>query len=303
MKKQNSKLDQRRAMYVKLDGGDAKAETSLRPGKLTRDGAKTTFRVTEDTKLYYARASRGTPKYEEFTLPHVLTFAYTGGRWRLSGDKPVLAPSAPRPSTVPGEPTSSPGTAPPGKPSATVQPSHVKLQKERKKAKAGKKVRAADRAYDYGAMIDYAERYALDYNPEYRSYDEDCTNFLSQIMEAGGWQQKGSGITDRKDNGKWYYGSFTWTTSYTWSGAENWFIFARNSTNRAGWIKNVWDMTPSDVLQADWKKDGSLDHSMFVVADDGNDLYLDYHTNNQWHKKLSRILAERPNTIWYASRT
>ncbi|MET8765043.1 amidase domain-containing protein [Lentzea sp. NPDC004782] len=104
-------------------------------------------------------------------------------------------------------------------------------------------------AYNYQAMVNYAYQYANNPNPRYRTYGQDCTNFLSQIMAAGGWQPVDG---DRTNNGAWYYGEWLWTTTYTWAGAENWYWFAFQRTARTRLLANVWDLRIADVLQADW---------------------------------------------------
>ncbi|AWO74007.1 MULTISPECIES: amidase domain-containing protein [Geobacillus] len=36
--------------------------------------------------------------------------------------------------------------------------------------------------------VEYARKWALSYNPEYKKYDNDCTNFVSQILYAAGFK-------------------------------------------------------------------------------------------------------------------
>lgn len=60
------------------------------------------------------------------------------------------------------------------------------------------------------AAVDYAEKWAEGFNPDYESLgggDLDCTNFVSQVMRAGGFEDVGNGIDDwrRGDSDDWYY--------------------------------------------------------------------------------------------------
>ncbi|MFI7438661.1 amidase domain-containing protein [Nonomuraea indica] len=174
-------------------------------------------------------------------------------------------------------------------------------------------------AYDYAAMEAYALQYwgpdTSDYNQDFRTYDNDCTNFMSQIVLAGGWTEVGAyPINDRTSNSNWWYNSLgTFATTYTWAGAHNWYFFAQQESQRTSHIDNVYKALVTDIIQVDWSPtgapDGTLDHTMIVTdRDPGDDglaveLYLTYHTSNQKNKSLSRIKAERPNTIWYAHRT
>ena len=58
--------------------------------------------------------------------------------------------------------------------------------------------------------VEYSEKWAEGYNPDYESLgggDLDCTNFASQVMRAGGFDDVGNGIDDwrRGDSDDWYY--------------------------------------------------------------------------------------------------
>ncbi|MBP2471466.1 hypothetical protein JOF53_000338 [Crossiella equi] len=155
-------------------------------------------------------------------------------------------------------------------------------------------------AYNYPAMLNYANAYWDNYNGSYREYGNDCTNFISQIMRAGGW---GDVDGDRTSNNSWYYGSFTFTTSYTWAGAENWYWFAMVESKRTAHLGNVWDMLPTDILQMDFDRDNNINHTMVVTASDTGNRYLTYHTNDTHNKRLSTIIAENPNAWYYSHRT
>lgn len=55
--------------------------------------------------------------------------------------------------------------------------------------------------------IIYAEAFADGCNDDYRIYDQDCTNFVSQALRAGGFEDKGDGwgTWHHGDHGEWYY--------------------------------------------------------------------------------------------------
>lgn len=49
--------------------------------------------------------------------------------------------------------------------------------------------------FDFSKSIEYAETYALNYNPQYESFNDsggDCTNFVSQALHAGGIKKTSS---------------------------------------------------------------------------------------------------------------
>ena len=110
------------------------------------------------------------------------------------------------------------------------------------------------------------------YNPSYRDFSAnggggDCTNFISQSLRNGGWLF--TAIGDRTDSRYWWYGLLT--QSYTWAGAQNWSAFAPTRTNH---LTNVWQMRLADVLQLDFNRDGSKDHTMLMTKWASTDLYM-----------------------------
>src|SRR5205085_6702364 len=82
-------------------------------------------------------------------------------------------------------------------------------------------------AYNGGAAASYADRYWSNYN--YNNYptfsNEDCTNFASQAMYAGGIHMRTGGTY--QDTHYWYMtyvnGGFLWTTS--WPAAQDNSVF------------------------------------------------------------------------------
>lgn len=140
----------------------------------------------------------------------------------------------------------------------------------------------------------------------FRAYAEDCTNFLSQALHAGGWAYVGSGFFSTGNHSLWYYdGSFSgehWTSD-TWANAAWWNVFARNS-GRVAALGNVWSTLLADVIQAKWAGGSSITHSMMVTAIDvNNNHFMTYHTNNTKNRSLQDIINANPGTTWYADRT
>jgi len=112
--------------------------------------------------------------------------------------------------------------------------------------------------YDYNKMVAYANKYWKNYSDDWRRYDNDCTNFISQAMWAGGWKATAGSIISRKDNRLWFYGSTKIATSYTWAGAENWYWFASKHSKRTRTMPRVWDLAYADVFQAAWDRNGNI---------------------------------------------
>ncbi|WP_223165525.1 amidase domain-containing protein [Lentzea indica] len=297
LKEDVAELAARRDDYREIHGGYSRAqvETVVEQVSSAGDGTTALARAKERTRLYYHTPKPGTETSSGHELQHKLTVRRSGGSWVLSGVEALLG-SGPAPATQmrKAPPTSHWKTAEPAtykQPASAVKPAH---------GSRDEKVMAA--AYFYQAMVNYAYKWGKNANPNFRTYDQDCTNFLSQIMMAGGWEDVDG---DRTSNSSWYLGTFTWTTSYTWAAAENWYWFASQHSGRTRLLTNVYDLAIADVLQANWDpwNNTVIDHSMFVTKVQGGERFLTYHTENKVDVPLAELLRNNPNTFWYAHRT
>jgi len=76
--------------------------------------------------------------------------------------------------------------------------------------------------YNRVAAVQYAQKWAKSFNPDYVQFPNDCTNFVSQALRAGGWEMVGADVTDTFSDSKWWYGLSSITqASHTWAGAAN----------------------------------------------------------------------------------
>lgn len=144
------------------------------------------------------------------------------------------------------------------------------------------------------AAIIYAGKYAKTPNIDSYHYFRrgDCTNFVSQILEAGGVRQE---VYDSEYLGWWHkYNPKAWwgkhTHSRSWTMADT---FARymgvilTRTNHRNFSANVHKGT---IIAGDFQDDGDWDYTAFVTAADsyagnyGGMKYYDYkvaqHTGN-----------------------
>ncbi|WP_373465441.1 amidase domain-containing protein [Streptomyces sp. V1I6] len=79
-----------------------------------------------------------------------------------------------------------------------------------------------------------------------------------------------------------------------YAGAENWYWYASRHSKRTKLQNNVWKLAYTDLLQADWNRDNTIDHTMIVTATGRNECYLTHHTSSTHNRKLSSLLAARP---------
>lgn len=138
--------------------------------------------------------------------------------------------------------------------------------------------------YNASAARTYARRYALSYNAAYEQAPKDCTNFASQALLAGGWQQVGTpaAVWDRGSPDVWYYSSGMVPWSYTWGGAAN-FANASVVFNRSTLVSSISSLGNGDIVQVDKDSNGTYDHTMIVTQTPSTVGYyaLSYHSTDR----------------------
>jgi hypothetical protein len=157
-------------------------------------------------------------------------------------------------------------------------------------------------AYDYKAMAAYAEKYWNVYNKDYPDFNNhtaggDCTNFVSQSLKAGGWKHVPGYVYDYT---KWFGNADIQSDSFV--GVNEWSWFAQNS-KRTTPLANVYQLEVGDVLQMDFDRDGSKDHTMIVTAKSNGVPYVTYHSNNTLRRSVSSLVSSYPTAYFYAYRT
>ncbi len=145
--------------------------------------------------------------------------------------------------------------------------------------------------YDRRAAVQYAEHWWNSYNPAYRKFDVDCTNYISQCLRAGGAPMRG--IPDR-GNG-WWYQADNW--SYSWAVAHSlrWYLSGSTTGLKGKEKESAQDLIPGDVICYDFQGNGKWDHNTIVVAKDANGMPLvNAHTDNS----RNRYWSYEDSTAW-----
>ncbi len=135
------------------------------------------------------------------------------------------------------------------------------------------------------------------YSPYYDSFDNDCTNFVSQCLSAGGWNNTG---LDPYDDFNWFhYWNGRGGHSHSFSKAENLFDFLWFSGR--GNLVSYWDeLEPGDVVQVNWDGGWPVSHTMIVTyKDDWGGIYLTQHSQNRLNKPVWAYYSEFPNAAFY----
>jgi hypothetical protein len=144
-------------------------------------------------------------------------------------------------------------------------------------------------------VVNYANAYWSNYNTSYRSFTNDCTNFVSQAMRAGGWADNNGPYID---DHYWWYSALNQT--FSWAGAENWYKYARVYSGRVTALTNVYSLRPGDVLQVKYSGYTVIDHSMIVTQYTGGEVYLTYHSNNKHNVSFSWFSAQYTGETYFA---
>jgi len=134
------------------------------------------------------------------------------------------------------------------------------------------------RGLNGNAAATYARTHAYNYNPNYTTYNQDCTNFISQALKAGGWKEKLGWY--RSVNVWWYGGGGSPTNSFTWSAAHNFYWFTSNS-GRGTAAQYFSQASVGDILQFDFTRDGKIDHAMIVTRIINGKIYVSGHTKDR----------------------
>ncbi|WP_174616154.1 amidase domain-containing protein [Virgibacillus ihumii] len=139
-------------------------------------------------------------------------------------------------------------------------------------------------SYDRRAAVQYAERWWNSYNPAYRAFDVDCTNYVSQCMHAGGAPMRGA--PNRGDG--WWYQNDNW--SYSWAVAHSlrWYLSGSSAGLKGKEMDSAGDLIPGDVICYDFQGNGRWDHNTIVVGKDAYGMPLvNAHTDNSRNRYWS----------------
>jgi hypothetical protein len=147
--------------------------------------------------------------------------------------------------------------------------------------------------YSYNRLeaVRYAERWWNGHNPHYKLFDDDCTNFISQCMHAGGAPMRGY---PNRSNG-WWYQNNNWSYSWSVANALRWYLSGSKKGLRAKEVESADQLSLGDIICYDFDGDGRWQHTTIVVARDEQGMPLvNAHTTNS----RMRYWAYKDSTAW-----
>lgn len=134
--------------------------------------------------------------------------------------------------------------------------------------------------YNPSSAVSYARGWATSRNlstyPDFGASSTDggdCTNFVSQVLRAGGWRN--TATTNTTSDTLWWLTSKT-SLSQTWSTAHGFFRHMNGGVNPnqgfgssyeswVGW-NGASSVNYGDIVSADWDGDGKINHNMVVTG-------------------------------------
>lgn len=130
-------------------------------------------------------------------------------------------------------------------------------------------------------IVNYALKYALTNNPAYHHYSNDCTNFVSQSMFAGGWGM-------RLSSPMWFYNIrgnvHLPLNSKSWSVVPDFASFGTSSGRANLTNQNIpWAANLGDVIVVDWRGNSGpvqMNHAVLVTKITASNVFVSYHTTN-----------------------
>ena len=118
-------------------------------------------------------------------------------------------------------------------------------------------------SFDRERAVEYARRWALDRNPEYYNFEDiggDCTNYISQILLAGGCKM------DKTPIYGWYYNNAN-DKSPSWTGVEQLYSYLMREKDR-GIIAaeiDLHEVEAGDIAQLSFNGK-NFQHTPFIIS-------------------------------------
>ena len=121
-------------------------------------------------------------------------------------------------------------------------------------------------SYQYNRLkaVQYAERWWNTYNPAFIKFENNCTNYISQCLHAGGAPTRGY---PNRGTGWWIRNK---NYSYSWAVAHSLRLYFANSKSglRAREVSSPDQLLLGDVICYDFEGDGRFNHNTIVTGKD-----------------------------------
>lgn len=174
-------------------------------------------------------------------------------------------------------------------------------------------------SYDRDEAINYALNWYNKYNPNYPNFSSsgDCANFVSQCLEAGGFQMNEYWHCQTRDQEKLnpifiLFNKYSdWSYTPAWSVAKDQYEYLKNSNIVTGEtiLSSIQDVSPAindpenpvkvgDIMYLKWDKDYPH-HATIISKIKGDMIHFAAHTDPCDEKPLSKFFNDNKNGIAY----
>ncbi|MCH1624346.1 amidase domain-containing protein [Fredinandcohnia quinoae] len=122
------------------------------------------------------------------------------------------------------------------------------------------------RSFTYNRLeaVRYAETWWNSYNPKYKKFNDNCTNYISQCLHAGDAPMHGY---PNRSKGWWMMNN-NWSYSWTVANALRWYLSGSQIGLRAKEVSTPQELLLGDIICYDFEGDGRYNHNTIVVAKD-----------------------------------
>lgn len=138
--------------------------------------------------------------------------------------------------------------------------------------------------YNRELAVEYAQKYALEYNPNYFHFDGiggDCTNFISQCLFAGGGK-----MNYDKYYGWFYFNKDNRAPSWTSVKYLSRFLLSESKPGFVVKVMPVNDLEVGDIIQIR-QNPNEFNHTVIVTKITPHEIYVCSHSNDALDKPLS----------------
>ncbi|WP_042356606.1 amidase domain-containing protein [Bacillus rubiinfantis] len=118
--------------------------------------------------------------------------------------------------------------------------------------------------YNRLKAVQYAERWWNTYNPAYQKFENNCTNYISQCLRAGGSPMRGQ---PNRGVG-WWYQHTNWSYSWAVAHALKNYLSTSKTGLRAKQVSSPDQLMLGDIICYDFEGDGRFNHNTIVTGKD-----------------------------------
>ncbi|SIT03098.1 amidase domain-containing protein [Alicyclobacillus vulcanalis] len=246
---------QKRRAYERLGKRLVRVHTEVRIDKLEENAEKTVADVEATERICFTYQEAAHPSVECCLIRHQMRWAKEGGVWhRVTGRESAMGCDLVRETRGPQDAV------------------HPRFPRD-PEWQAG--------VYDRIRAVRYADAWWDGTNPRFPRFSDDCTNFVSQCLFAGGLPMWGE--SDRT-KGWWFQFGSKPNWSYSWSTAQALYLVLTSAFGGQV-VSDPSELKMGDVIFYDWNGEGIFHHSTLVTDFDAmGEPLVNAHTIDSYHR-------------------